>query len=81
MKLRSGKLTKEYNKPPTRRRTPKMTNPSQNIDKIWSRNLSTTDLVISQVAPLPPVSNPTAPVSTAVSAPILEAPLASPDLR
>src|ERR1051325_5213292 len=79
MRLRSGSLTKEYNRPPTRRHTPRMSNTSSNVDEIPSRTLGTSDPVITQVAPFPPLNNTNVSGSTAsVSVPISQTTLVSP---
>ena len=74
MQLRNGKLTKEYNKPSSRKHISRMTIPDNpNIDEIPSRTLTTTNPVVSQVAPFPPVGS-----TAAGSAQISQAPPGSP---
>lgn len=75
MKLRSGKLTKESSKPPPKKNTPGMSNPNSSVDEVPSRTLGVSDTIVSQVVPLPHLSNP---VSTVVSIPASQAPLVSP---
>lgn len=74
MKLRSGKLTKESSKPPSRESTPRMSNPSSNVDEVPVRSLGISDTVVSQVVPLPSVSNPV----SIVNIPVSQAPPVSP---
>ena len=71
MKLRSGKLTKDSSKPPSEKSIPRMSNPSSSVDEFPSRTLGVSDTVVSQVVPLPPLSNP---VLTVVSIPVSQAP-------
>lgn len=75
MKLRSGKLTKESSKPPSKKSIPRMSNPISSVGEVPSRTLGVSDTVVSQVVSLPPLSHP---VSTIVNVLVSQAPPVSP---
>lgn len=74
MKLRSGKLFRNLSQQPSafvRKDTPWMSDPNPNVDEIPPRTLGIFETVVSQVAPLPPLSTA---VSTGVVVPLSQVP-------
>ena len=81
MKLRSGNLTKKYDRPQVKQRTTRMTDPTNpNVDVVPQRTITTIDTVVSQVVSLPLLANTIATMSTvgAIPLPISQAPPVSP---